>query len=177
MKEEQNIVKEESVASETEKVGISAPWVQYVKAINALFSQDPEIKMEYNEEENIFKLYVDNDIKADAIRKLIPNEKSFGNVTLKIGVIPSNKEESKQSLFRNAFANNPFVSYIKTVEVGTNPMTFVVFKRLILQYFNDNLGDINGNRTTLCEELARELFEEHEGVYFCTDVAEPNNNG
>jgi hypothetical protein len=55
----------------------------------------------------------------------------------------------------------------------------VVFVPKVVQYYTDNLGDINGFRTTLYQELAKELFGESEltrGVYFCTDIIDEDDD-
>lgn len=151
-------------------VRLAPPWIQYLHKLAALFGNDPEIKMDYNEDENILTMRVENGIKADAIAKLLPSEKEFGNVTMKINVVPANTTESKASLYRNAFNNNPVFAYVFPVEgVMTNPITYVVFRRKVVQYYDDNLADVHGNRTTLCQDIAKEILDTSEGVYFCTD--------
>ena len=52
-------------------------------------------------------------------------------------------------------------------------MTFVEFCKYVVQYYNDNLGDLHGNRTTVMEQIAREVFDDVSGVYFCTDNGMP----
>ena len=90
-----------------EKVKLSAPWVTFAHEINALFENDPQVHVLYNDADNVLSIYVDNQAKADALMKLIPEEKVFGNVTMKINIIPANKEETKINLFETAFAGNP----------------------------------------------------------------------
>ena len=52
-------------------------------------------------------------------------------------------------------------------------MTYVVFKKEVVQYFNDSLGDIHGVCSTLMQDIAKDIFEDTEGVYFCTDTENP----
>ena len=54
-----------------------------------------------------------------------------------------------------------------------NPITYVVFVNEVVQYFNDDLGDVYGQCSTLYQEIAKDVFGETEGVFFCTDVEEP----
>ena len=163
--------KEETIGERQTR--IAPPWIQYVHKLSALFGNDPEIKMDYDNDEYTLKMFVGNEIKADAINKLLPAEKAFGNVTLKIEVVPSNELETAATLFQNAFIGNPAFAYVYPVEgVFSNPLTYVCFNRQIVQYFDDNLGDPHGNITTLCQDIAKEVFEDQPGVFFCTD-----NNG
>ena len=89
---------------------------------------------------------------------------------LYIDIVPANSLDSKPSLFKRAFANNPSISFIETVEGLHNPMMFVVFEPEVVQYFNDSAGDYHGIATTLRQDLADEIFEDHAGVFFCTDI-------
>ena len=68
----------------------SSPWVTYYREVDALFERDKEVFVVFDEENTELKLYVNNQDKAEAIRHLMPLEKKFGNVVLKIDVIPSN---------------------------------------------------------------------------------------
>lgn len=151
------------------KVKLSAPWITFFREIEALFKEDPEVNVVHDEEKNIVKIFVDNDEKADALAKLLPGEKTFGNVTMTIEVIPANDSaESKISLFQKAFDGNPAFSFIKTVE-GVFTMSYVVFRKKVVQFFNDDLGDLNGLCSTLYQDIAKDVFKEQMGIYFCTD--------
>lgn len=161
------------------KVNLSSPWSNYYKEINALFGLNPDINVVFDEENYVVKLYVDGEVKANAIEQILPQEKEFGNVTVTIQVIPANKtSKSRADLFEAAFRGNPAFSYIQTIEGPfTNPISYVVFKNAVVQYFTDNLGDIHGLRSTLYQEIAREIIGvDEEGIYFCTDVAEEDVN-
>ena len=156
-----------------EEFKMAPPWIQYVNALTALLEPDPDIKISYDNDEHIVKLYVEGTDKANALTELLPDEKEFGNVTLKINVVPANVATTKGALIEQALDGNPAFVYAETIQGPmSNPMTFVVFDREVVQYYNDNLGDIHGLRSTLYEELAREIFEDHEGVFFCTDIEE-----
>ena len=69
---------------------LSAPWVVYYREIEALFGADPEITITIDEENYSVKLYVNNDEKAEALDKLLPTERIYGNVTVRTAVIPGN---------------------------------------------------------------------------------------
>lgn len=45
----------------------------------------------------------------------------------------------------------------------------MLFKKEVVQYFTDNLGDYNGYRSTLYENIARDIFGDIVGVFFCTN--------
>lgn len=154
-----------------EKLEMAAPWIEYFSQIQALFENDTEIKIIINYDDNLVKLYVDNSDKAAAIEKLIPREKVFGNVTARVIVIPANQEEkSRAELIETAFKGNPVFKLAKTITGAfNNPISYIVFKKEVVQYPIDNLHDLYGNRNTLYQEIAKEVIGEEEGICFCTD--------
>ena len=153
---------------------IQSPWVSFSKEMRLLFGNDPDIKVEYLEDDNEVRLYVENPIKADALTKLLPDEKIFGNVSMKITVVPANADEqSTASLIRTAFNGNPVVGEVKTMTTLTgNDVTFVMFEPEVAQYSNDNISHPYGITSTLYQEIAKELFDGKElgGVFFTTDI-------
>ena len=155
-------------------IKMAPPWVTYANALMAMFEKDPDIKVTYDNENLGVKLYVNGSAKADALTKLLPAEKSFGNVTLKISVVPANDNpEDMVKLFRDAFFGNEAVADIWTAPMEvtqSNPLTYVIFRKEVVQYYNDDLSDAHGNRNTLYQEIAKEIFEDHRGIFFCTDV-------
>lgn len=158
-----------------DKLKLSTPWVTLSRQIEAMFGDDPDIKVEYvdGDGEYAIKLYVEGSDKADAITELLPTEYVFGNVVVNVEVIPANKAQKKEDLYRAAFEGNPAFSYAVTAEgIFTNPITYVVFKNKVVQFWNDDLGDVNGNETTLYEDIASKLFGDEGGVCFCTDTPE-----
>ena len=164
-------IKQGDAVGRTEKPNLSPPWITYANEIIALFGADPEIKVEYNEEEYTLKLFVDNAIKADALSKIIPMEKEFGNIVLKIEVIPSDNLEDVKNIYRHAFEGNPNVAFVRAVEDNVhNEYTYVVFNRIIAQFFNDDISDYYGNKSMLLQDIAKEALEQKNGVYYCTEA-------
>lgn len=152
---------------------LSAPWYIFYSEVNELFKDDPEVKVVYNEEANEIKLYVDNEEKAEALTELLPTEKIFGKVVVRLTVVPANMEENKVSmadLFNKAFKGNPaFVNVVSTEGVpGAFQATYVVFAKKVVQYYADNLADPNGLTSTLYQEIARNVFGDID-VNFCTN--------
>ena len=164
------------------RIKLSPPWVTYYNELNCLFKEDPDIIVIYDEENNEIKLCVDNNEKVCALSGILSPEKDFGTVTMKITVVPSNgftkPDESKmQKIYTNpyaiAFEGNPILSYVKQIDtIIMGKITYVVFVNEVVQYFNDNLYDINGVCSTLYQEIAKEVFKESNSVHFCTDIAD-----
>ena len=156
-----------------EKVNLSSPWITFQHEIVELFKKDPEVKAVIDEDENAVHLFVENPVKADALMELLPTAKWFGNVCVKINVIPANDcNVNKGVLFEQAFEGNPIFDSVLVVEgMYNNPVTYVIFEDKVAQYWNDNLGDPHGNVSTLYQEIAKDVFDV-DGVNYCTKPIE-----
>ena len=155
-----------------EKVNKSAPWHIFYEKIQAMFGEDPAIDVSINDERKEVKLYVRGTDKCEALSQLLPAEKVFGNITVKILVIPANEEDpSMAELYERAFDGNPAFIFTAMGQKGEStaiPFTYVAFSDDVVQYYADNLEDYYGNENTLLQEIAKDIFIEHPGVKFCT---------
>lgn len=153
---------------------LSAPWQIYYKELCELFKQDKEVRIVYDTDEQVINIYVDNAAKADAMYIALPSTKEFGNITLQINVIPANKpnlRRTKGTVYEDLFYGNPIINDIVTLEgIMTNPITYVIFKKEVVQYYNDDLGDANGVCSTLYQDIAARVLCKEEGIFFCTDT-------
>ena len=158
---------------ESKKVKLSPPWITYCHEIEALFKKDPDVTVRYNDDPGPeVKIFVNNEEKADALAKLLPASKSFGNIILAITVVTANLDvESNESLFRRAFKDNPIVKSIAVVDdVYSFSAGYVVFSGDVVQFFNDELSDINGMKTMLYQDIAKDVFSDVGGMFFfCTE--------
>jgi hypothetical protein len=114
--------------------------------------------------------------------RLLPNEKTFGDVKVRVSVVPieqGTEDEDdfmdawKEEVFEAAFDGNGAFSFAKTIfGVFHSNLTYVVFKKRVVQYFNDDLGDAFGQCSTLYQDIAKNVFGELDGVFFCTEAGE-----
>lgn len=168
------------------KLKMLSPWMVFYREVDAMFKKDPEVQVVYDEDAQVIKLFVENIDKADALVQILPEEKEFGNVTVQIAVIPANNLLRSSSidipgfpcltsegLFKRAFWRNEAVWSVETTKdiPGFPCLTYVVFSKEVVQYFTDNLGDYHGITSTLYQNIAKDIFINTEGVYFCTDIA------
>ena len=162
-----------------EKVTLSSPWVLFYREITALFSKDDEVKVFFDEDEAAIKLYVEDSAKATALEKILPREKNFGNVDIKVEVVPANGKLRSalkdEQIYDIAFKGNKAYKYSETYDVFLNPITYVVFAKEVVQFFSDNLGDLHGLTSTLYQDIAQDVLV-GDGVCYCTDI-ESNTYG
>lgn len=161
------------------KLKLSPPWVLYYKKLNTLFEYDKDVLVIYDEDEMEIKLYCSDNNKSEALSLLLPNTISFGDVELKITVIPSNEKTNKVKITINNpetaiyvlfNTNNDYVESVEVIPTPFGKFTYVIFIKEVVQYFEDNLSDFYGVKSTLCEDIAREIFKDIDGVFFCTSI-------
>jgi hypothetical protein len=162
------------------KLKLSPPWITYINKLEALFDGDPQIAFNIDASVPAVTISTNNGDKAAALIRLLPSEVQFGGVTLKIdidGPISNLAFETNSDLFTTAFSGNPaFVEcYAPSAEgYWYPPITYVVFKNYVVQFFNDNLLDARGLLSTLYQDIANELFADAQlasgCVGYCTDV-------
>lgn len=156
---------------------LSPPWETWFSEIQMLFRQDPDIECtRLGCSDPTLKLRVNNQTKARALEKMIPAEKDFGGVIARVMIVPANVDEMTPiELLRTAFKGNKAVSRIESVNSPFGTVIYTVFRPDVVQFFNDNMADINGNKTTLYEEIARDVFDGGLVIgNYCTEAVNPN---
>ena len=173
MKEEQLTMDD---LKEDKKTKLAPPWVGYANKFNQMFGKDPQLHIKFDDVNCKLKVCVDSQKKYEALKELLPSKVSFGNVDMYIDLIPSNAMVGKSdiaSLFADAFEDNPVLQDIIEIPgVFTNKLTYIVFKKEVVQYWNDNLGDPHGLVSTLYQDIAKDIFVGVDGVNYCTDPEE-----
>lgn len=166
-----------------------SPWMNYYNELKAFFSQDDDVSVIFDEDKMNIKILVQVANKAEALSKLLIPEKTFGDTKITVTVVPANgqnartqvqfadlcdKEEYAQ-IYDYALAYNRLFYMTKQISglLGFD-VTYVVFCKKVLQYYTDDLGDLNGMKSTLAENVARDIFVSHPGVFFCTDINDLN---
>ena len=156
---------------------LSPPWQIFASEVKELFKSDPLVHTVYNEDDQTIRLYVDDAVKAAALEVLLPAEKDFGNIKMKLLVIPANEERVNipvdEDIWNIAFKDSKAFKFSYFVPNVLGGITYVVFRNTVVQFFTDNLADLNGMRSTLYEDIARDVFGDKIGVFYCTAAPDP----
>ena len=163
------------------KLKLSPPWSIFYDEISAMFKFDPDVKVVMDEDHYTIYVFVNNPKKSAAIREILEQERKFGRIKLSVQVpLPDGAEgfkfEDGVELYKAAFENNPRLSYVQPKTSIFDTSFYVVFKNEVVQYFNDDISDINGQCSTLAECVARDIFVGDEMPNFCTDFPVPTPN-
>lgn len=158
-------------------VKLSSPWMNHYRKIKAIFGNDPDVTVKFDNQNCSCKLYVHGQDKADAIAAILPSEATFGKVTMTISVVPDNVLKANQlDIYEKAFEGNPAFIGTKKVDFAGFALNYVIFKKEVVQYFNDDLSDANRVESTLYEDIAKDVFGEGTNVFFSTDVGDNVND-
>ena len=155
------------------EVALQAPWILCFRRLKQLFQYDSDVQVERGNNDEEIKLYVKGTHKAEALNQLLWKEKQFGNITVKITIIPDNEdvEATYTELFEDAFKGNPVFRFGKHVSGQLGTFDFIVFTAIPAQYYSDNLFDYKGCTTELFEDMAKDIFDVgDDAVRFCSDV-------
>lgn len=153
-------------------VKISPPWTTYYRELVELFKKDKEIFIEFDEDKNEIEITTTKYEKSLALKKVLPEEKEFGAVKLKINIVYDEPEMTAINAFKELAINNPAFKYTYVFPTDTNPIAYVMFAKEVVQYLNDDLSDPHGVTSTLYETLARNVFMNDKGIIFSTDSDE-----
>lgn len=169
-------------------VNLSAPWIEHYRKLQTMFANDPDVSVVYDSACMVCEIYAEGEKRAEALEKLLKPSVQFGNVVLNITVHQVNGISEKYGRFlpltlRNglyahrkddlhyqALLTNPAVNSIEyTYGPGKEVLTYVIFTPEVAQYFSDDIGDYYGLKSTLYEDIARDIFVEEFGVFYCTN--------
>lgn len=164
------------------KIWLSSPWVDYNNELIALFDEDEDICVEdihvskLIDYDYIISIRVYNHKKFEAMYSLLPDVKEFGDVKVKIVIYDMENESSEKEPkliddLETLFTGNPSFNRVEKLRDATGcEHDFVIFEPEVVQYFDDDLKDLNGFRTCLVQDIARDVFEDlmAKGIRFCT---------
>ena len=163
------------------KISLSAPWETFYHEIEQLFAYDNDVKIaiEDGDENKTVTLYVSGKRKYEALTELLQMEKTFGNITVAINVVPANKEnydsEDILNLYKDAFEGNDAVADILCKGFPGSSAIYVMFQKDVAQFYNDDVSDPRGIKSMLYADLAKAVLSDRAGVFFSTTTARYNN--
>lgn len=171
--------KKTSTTRATPAAGLCPPWTELARKLEALFRQDPDVTVaaDLDGDAKRIRILVQSADKASALSRLLPAAVELGAVRVALEVVPADGVElSARELLERAFAGNDAFRYAAESAPGPGapPFTYAVFEPQVLQYQADSIGHPRGLRTTLAENVFREIFTgpEASAILPCTGEAD-----
>lgn len=173
------LFKKNEETNKIERVSLEAPWYSYCKKLQALFKLDKDIVVndlcDTDDPDYNYVIYIEvkNHKKYEALSRLLSDGVTFGSVEVRIYIYDEENDGVENAgqikLYETLFEDNPLVKDIRTV---TDPAgvdhSYVRFQPEVIQFFDDNLQDYNGNWTGLAQDIAKEVFLGYPNINFCT---------
>lgn len=160
------------------KFRLEAPWYTYQKKLTKLFELDEQIDVSdvYQPEDGEADYAVDITVidhkKFIALDRALPSEVCFGNVTMLLNLVDAENmdDDPAVELFKTIFDGNPIVKDIKELtDLAGVTHAYVRFQPEVVQFFDDDLSDYNGNWSGLAQDIAKEVFTGTSWqINFCT---------
>lgn len=160
------------MCDKTDQVGMSSPWVHYARQLGMLLTADDTTVEMVSIDDTKKKVIIRSESldKVTAFMELLPKIIIFDTVALYIDIIPANKPDTV-AMFKTIFNNSPIVDKIVTIqpEGTSNPFTYILFKKEVAEYWDDNLGNPHGFMFDLYQNIADNVFDDHhDGIIFST---------
>ena len=117
-------------------------------------------------------MVINDEKKASAIKAILKNPVELGNTTVKAFIYDPNENEVHDlngldiDVYQTAFSGNPIFEKTVLDQKGFYKIGYCVFKKEVIQFWNDDLSDYLGNYSGLASDIAR-LILNSDGVQFC----------
>lgn len=160
-------------------VKLSPPWYTYHRKVQALFMKDPQVHIkdlaELSGGNYSYMILVEDKAKAEAIKAILPQQVEMGAITIHAAVLGPDEDnaaparKSEIELYNTAFSGNPIFEKTLSTSYGLFAVSYCIFKKEVIQFWNDDLSDYQGNYNGLAADIARELLKS-ENISFCTSA-------
>ncbi len=157
-------------------IKLSPTWHTYHRKVNALFGKDPDIIIKdlakIDDGSYTYMMLISNKEKAAAIKAILPSTVTFGSINVNACILGPEEDEiipitgSEVDIYKSAFSGNPIVTQILEIKASGISFAYCIFKKEIVQFWNDDLSDYRGNFNGLPSDIARELLIS-ERIQFC----------
>ncbi len=155
---------------------LSPPWYAYHRKVQAMFGRDPEVHVkdlaEIGECRYSYMILISDKEKAKAIKAILPQNVKMGNIEIDLAILGPDEDDidpldkSDSEIYETAFSENPIFEKTAVRSFGPFETSYCIFKKEVIQFWNDDLYDYYGNYSRLASDIARELFNPSE-IQYC----------
>lgn len=155
---------------------LSPPWYTHLRKLQNLFMSDPDVVVDNDLTKNndgsfTAVIHCATRVKYDALLKVIKPEVKFGNVVLKVEVVADVNEQTPAELMNIAFGDNDlYVDTYEIVDAMGSKHVYSVFKKDVIQFYNDDLSDYCNNFNGLVADVVKDVIDRKAvRTYVCTE--------
>ena len=135
-------------------------WHNYIRKLEMLFSEDEDVEVgNYSVVGNV--VHIDilcHDIERFQALRMVLKSNIFidGKRILLDFVYDGTTTDDYDETFRKAFSGNPYFKEIVRNDEHKE-FDYAVFKKEVISYFSDNVGDYNGNSNELVADIVKDV--------------------
>ena len=132
-------------------VGLAAPWTFIGNLIKNVFANDESVTVTTDRKEScgIYNIYIacDDAVKLAAIKKLVGEERVYGNITVKINYTEPDVSATEITADDVIIALRDTGYFVKNVHLDTKMGKFdcPIVAKEIIQFYNDERNEYYGN--------------------------------
>jgi len=159
--------------SETPLVRLSPPWYTFFDLIKYTIGKDDQVKVLEMEEVDdryfLIPIEVNDEDKAIALATILTPYKEYGNIKVYAEVLycgkvvkPDDKKQNVCSLYmfyKEALESNDYFAYVEFRDFFGKMILYPVFKKEVVQFFNDNMADLYNNYNAVAADAFAEVLE------------------
>ena len=152
---------------------LSPPWFTFYNFVKHSIGNDTCVKVldmkEVSDFEYIIPIKVWDLDKAIALATIMELHKNFGNINVCIKIYfggqvvkpkkaPENVEEMLE-IFEDALDTNCYFQFVESVKIFAASIIFPVFKKSVIQFFNDDISDLFSNFNGVAAKVFIEVLK------------------
>mgnify|MGYP003321061786 CR=1 FL=1 len=153
------------MSKKSENVKLSPPWDGYMNMLASFFKGDKRVRVGGCDDKRVGTIEVFDTKMYCALEQVLNKKIRFGNVTLRIRIVPANDLKAFKNTMTDLAAlkvvlsgNPAFAKFItRKTEVGN--AVFCMFKPVVLMWYNDNLGSPYKQTASVYELAAQTVFK------------------
>lgn len=157
---------------------MNPPWATLWSQINAAFAGDALVSVNPPDDSAnpfVIVLTVNDYTKAVAIASLLKARHDFGNVSVvvkvcnrqgsQIGGVSPNSADELSLIVRVAFNGNLLLTDVVVRDLMGRQRVFPVIAKTVIQFYNDDLSELNGNYNAVAAAVLSEICEVEPGGF------------
>jgi len=161
--------------SDEGSVKMSPPWYTYFNYLKHSIGRDQCVDVldmkEISGADYLISVDVKNREKATALATILIPCKNFGNINVRVEVLHCGRrvkpycnphdESIIIKIIEEALGTNHYFECVESAEYFVSLLIFPVFKKEIIQFFNDDLSDFYNNFNGVVAKVFSEVLESH----------------
>jgi len=156
--------------SEENSLQLSPPWYTFFNFVKHSIGKDPGVKVldmkELSGSNFLIPIEVGNRDKAAALATILVPGQNFGDTNVSIEILhcgktvkPMDQPQDVCCLIKKALDTNYYFDGVEMREVFDFIIVFPVFKKAVIQFFNDDLSDLYNNFNGVAADVFAEVLE------------------